>query len=39
MAIRRFEDRPVWNDAIELAVHVLGIPQAGLLNGVGDLKD
>jgi four helix bundle protein len=35
---RRFEDLPVWNDAIELAVRLLRISQAGRLNGVGDLK-
>ncbi len=35
---QRFEELPVWNDAIELAVRLLEISQAGRLNGVGDLK-
>jgi four helix bundle protein len=35
---RRFEDLPVWKDAIELAVRLLRISQAGRLTGVGDLK-
>ncbi len=35
---QRFEDLPVWNDAIELAVRLLRISQAGRLNGIGDLK-
>jgi four helix bundle protein len=34
----RFEDLPVWNDAIGLAVRLLGLSQAGHLSGVGDLK-
>ena len=38
MGYRRFEDLPVWNDAIELAVRLLRISQAGRLNGIGDLK-
>ena len=39
MGDQRFEDLPVWNDAIELAIQLLRISQAGLLNGVGDLKN
>ena len=39
MGYRRFEDLPVWNDAIELAVRLLRISQAGRLNGIGDLKN
>ena len=39
MGYRRFEDLPVWNDAIELAAGLLRISQAGELNGVGDLKN
>ncbi len=38
MYYERFEDLPVWNDAIGLAVRLLGISQAGHLSGVGDLK-
>ena len=36
---QRFEDLPVWNDAIELAVRLLRISQTGRLNGLGDLKN
>lgn len=39
MSYRRFEDLPVWNEAIELAVQVFQLSQAGVLNGVGDLKN
>jgi four helix bundle protein len=35
---QRFEELPVWNDAIELAVRLMQISQAGRLNGLGDLK-
>jgi four helix bundle protein len=35
----RFEDLPVWNDAIELAARLLRISQTGRLNGFGDLKN
>jgi four helix bundle protein len=38
VGFQRFEDLPVWNDAIELAVRLVRISQAGRLNGVGDLK-
>ncbi len=38
MKYQRFEELPVWNDAIELAARLLGISQTGRLNGIGDLK-
>jgi four helix bundle protein len=38
MKYQRFEDLPVWNDAIELPARLLLVSQAGRLNGVGDLK-
>ena len=38
MKYQRFEELPVWNDAIELAARLLQVSQAGRLNGVGDLK-
>jgi four helix bundle protein len=34
----RFEELPVWNDAIQLAVRLLAIAHAGRLSGIGDLK-
>jgi four helix bundle protein len=36
---QRFEDLPVWNDAIELAVRLLRLSQTGRLKGLGDLKN
>ena len=39
MKYQRFEDLPVWNDALELAAMVLRLSQAGRLNGLGDLKN
>ena len=38
MKYQRFEDLPVWNDAIDLAVRVLGLSQSGQVSGVGDVK-
>ena len=38
MYYERFEDLPVWKDAIDLAVRLLGLSQGGQLGGVGDLK-
>lgn len=38
MYYERFEDLPVWNDAIGLAVLLLELSEAGHLSGVGDLK-
>jgi four helix bundle protein len=38
MKYLRFEELPVWNDAIALAVRLLGIGHAGRLSGIGDLK-
>lgn len=38
MKYQCFEDLPVWNDAVGLAVNLLRISQAGRLNGIGDLK-
>lgn len=38
MYYERFEDLPVWNDAIGLAVRLLEVSEAGHLGGVGDLK-
>ena len=39
MRYQRFEELPVWNDAIELASRLLRLTQAGRLNGLGDLKN
>ena len=39
MGYRRFEEIPVWNDAIELFVRVVQMTQTGRLSGVGDLKN
>jgi four helix bundle protein len=36
---QRFEELPVWNDAIELAARPLEISRSGRLNGIGDLKN
>jgi four helix bundle protein len=36
---QRFEELPVWNDAIGLALRVRALSQAGHLSGVGDLKN
>lgn len=39
MKYQRFEELPVWNDAIGLALRVLSLSQDGHLSGVGDLKN
>jgi four helix bundle protein len=39
MRYQRFEELPVWNDAIELALHVFRLSRAGALHGFGDLKN
>lgn len=36
---RRFEDLPVWNDAMDLAASLLHHSRTGELNGLGDLKN
>ncbi len=38
MAYQRFEELPVWKDAIELAARILRLSQTGRFKGVGDLK-
>lgn len=38
MPYQRFEELPVWKDAIELAARILRISQAGRFKGVGDLR-
>ncbi|MHB1556826.1 MAG: four helix bundle protein [Isosphaeraceae bacterium] len=38
MPYQRFEELPVWKDAIELAARILRISQTGRFKGVGDLK-
>jgi four helix bundle protein len=35
---QRFEELPVWNDAIEMALRLFRLSTAGRLSGVGDLK-
>ncbi len=39
MYYQRFEDLPVWNDAIEMALALFGLSMTGRLNGIGDLKN
>jgi four helix bundle protein len=39
LGYRRFEEIPVWNDAIELFVGLVQITKTGRLSGVGDLKN
>ena len=38
MYYQRFEDLPVWNDAIEVALELFRLSATGKLNSVGDLK-
>ncbi len=38
MPYQRFEELPVWKDAIELAARILRISQTGRFKGIGDLK-
>ena len=38
MAYQRFEQLPVWNDAIELALQVFRLSATGRLNGFADLR-
>jgi four helix bundle protein len=35
---QRFEELPVWNDAIELALRLITLSQSGVFHGIGDLK-
>ena len=39
MRYQQFEELPVWNDAIELALRLFQLSGTGRLNGLGDLKD
>jgi four helix bundle protein len=39
MGYRRFEELPVWNDAIELAVHTFAFTSTGCLKGFSGLRD
>ena len=39
MGYRRFEDLPVWKDAIELAVRTFAVTSTGCLKGFAGLRD
>jgi four helix bundle protein len=39
MAYRRFEDLPVWNDAIDLAIRTFAFTSTGCLKGFAGLRD
>jgi four helix bundle protein len=39
MRYRRFEELPVWNDAIDLAVRVFALVETGRLRQVSGLRD
>jgi four helix bundle protein len=39
MKYERFEDLPVWNDAIELAVQIFALTEDEVFKGKGSLKD
>ncbi len=39
MYYQRFEDLPVWNEAIDLALEVFQLAATGRLNDLGDLRD
>jgi len=38
MRYQRFEELPVWNDAIELSYRLISLTQSGVCHGIGDLK-
>jgi four helix bundle protein len=38
MRYQRFEELPVWNDAIDLAHRLISLTQSGVCHGIGDLK-
>jgi four helix bundle protein len=39
MTYRRFEDLPVWNDAIDLAIRIFALTSTGRLKGFAGLRD